>query len=208
MRKTQNTKEPKIKCTTREAKNGAPALLGMVEPADGWLEVQKELPPDLDALAKESQALVRGRKITRAAVLLRLVRVYAVADWSLRQVGAWGVIQGVAEVSDVALLYRFRQCQRFLGRLLVRILQQRNALLRCMAGVHLHLVDISVVSQPGSQGTDWRIHLSLNLGQLCIDGVAVTDAHAKEDLARFPSRPEDIWWGTAPLPLPKRSRRC
>ena len=193
-----------MKCTTRDAEPRASEVLGLVEPGEGWLEVQKELPADLDALAKESRALVRGRKIHSAAALLRLVLVYAVADWSLRQVGAWGVIQGVAEVSDVALLYRFRQCQHFLGRLLVLVLQQRNAWLRCMAGVHLRLTDITVVSQPGSIGTDWRTHLSLDLGQLCIDGVEVTDGHAKESLARFPSQPGDIWVGDRAFAFAKK----
>jgi hypothetical protein len=195
MRKTQTYQEPEKECTTEPREKNLAAMLGLVEPGEGWLEVQKELPKDLDALAKESGALVRGRRINSAMVLLRLVLVYAVADWSLRQVGAWGVIQGVAAVSDVALLYRFRRCQRFLGCLLVRILQQRNAWLRSIPGVHLRLTDITVVSRPGSVGTDWRTHLSLDLGRLCIDGVEITDGHAKENLARFPSRPGDIWVG-------------
>jgi Transposase DDE domain len=53
-------------------------------------------------------------------------------------------------------------------------------------------MDATTVSRPGSQGTDWRIHLSLDLGNLCIDGLEVTDAHGGETLARLPSRPDDI----------------
>lgn len=161
----------------------------------GWQKMQGELPDELEELARADKALVRGRKIKTAASLLRLVLVYAVCDWSLRMVGAWAVLQQVAAVSDVALLYRFCQCQQWLGHLLVRILQQRNAELHELAGVRLRLIDTTGIGQPGSRGTDWRIHVSMDLGKMCVDGVEVTNGHSKESLARFPARADEIWVG-------------
>lgn len=168
-------------------------LLGAWTQASDWQKIRREMPADLEELARSSRALVRGRKIKTAESLLRMVLVYAVKDWSLRMVGAWAVIQQVAAVSDVALLYRFCQCQQWLGQLLLRVLQQQNSYLRQLAGVRLRLIDTTGISQPGSVGSDWRIHVSMDLGKMCLDGVEITDGHQKESLARFPSRADEIW---------------
>jgi hypothetical protein len=125
--------------------------------------------------------------------LLRLVLAYAICDWSLRLVGAWGSIQKIAELSDVALLYRFCRCGPWLGAMVMRVLQQRNAYLSELGGVRLRLVDASVISRPGSQGTDWRMHVSMDLGKMCLDGVELSDAHRGESLVRIAARADEIW---------------
>lgn len=170
-------------------------LLAEWQQPNNWERVRGEMPDDLEEMARESKALVRGRKIKTAESLLRMVLAYAVSDWSIRMVGAWAVIQQIAAVSDVALLYRFRQCQQWIGQLLMRLLQQQNSDLRELAGVRLRLIDTTVISQPGSVGTDWRIHVSMDLGKMCLDGVEITDGHSKESLARFPARSDEIWVG-------------
>jgi hypothetical protein len=58
--------------------------------------------------------------------------------------------------------------------------------------VRLRLIDATVISRPGSQGTDWRVHLSLDLGSGCLAGIEVTDAHGGETLARFPVQEGEI----------------
>jgi hypothetical protein len=123
---------------------------------------------------------------------LRIILAYAVCDWSLRLVGAWCVVMGIGDVSDVAILNRLRNSTTWLGCLIVRLLQRRRLRLAHQAGVRLRIVDATAVSQPGSQGTDWRIHLSLDLERLCLDGLEVTDAHGGESLARFASQPGEI----------------
>ncbi len=158
-----------------------------------WENVAGELGSDLGEVARESKALVRGRKIKGAENLLRLVLAYAVCDWSLRMVGAWAAIQKIAVVSDVALLYRFCSCGRWLGMLVMRVLQRRNEELRQLAGVRLRLMDATVISRRGSRGTDWRIHASLDLGEMSLDGIELTNAHSGETLARFPARADEIW---------------
>lgn len=157
-----------------------------------WEEVAQIIPDDLEATAVETGALVRRRGIRRALDLLRIIMVYAFCDWSLRLVGTWCVMMGIAEVSDVAILNRLRKCPSWLGRLIVRLLQRRRVRLWQEEGVRLRLIDATTVSKPGSRGTDWRIHLSLDLGHMCLDGIEVTDAHGGESLVRFPGRPGEI----------------
>lgn len=165
---------------------------------DGWQEPQWAMTTvgitgNLEASARAKKALVRARKVKDAQGLLRMALAYAVCDWSLRLVAAWALIQGIANLSDVALLYRLCQCGPWLGWLVGQVLQQRNTWLKCLAGVRLRLVDATVISRPGSQGTDWRVHLSFDLGRLCVDGIAVTDAQGGESLARFAPRTDEIY---------------
>ncbi len=166
----------------------------------GWQEPHWAITPvgttgNLEASAREKKALVRARKVKNAQGLLRMVLAYAVCDWSLRLVAAWALIQGIAHLSDVALLYRLCQSGAWLGWLIGQVLQQRNAGLTCLAGVRLRLVDATVISRPGSTGTDWRVHLSFDLGRLCLDGIEVTDAQGGESLARFAPRADEIYLG-------------
>lgn len=158
-----------------------------------WKAMMSQWEQDLDASARACGALIRGRKLKKAGHLLRMVLAYAVCDWSLRLVAAWATIQGMVSLSDVALLYRFDHCAPWLGMLVGQVLRRRSELLCVLAGVRLRMVDATVISQPGSTGTDWRVHLSFDLGRMCLDGIEVTDAHGGESLARFAPRTDEIF---------------
>jgi hypothetical protein len=157
-----------------------------------WTEWAAALGVDLDETARQAGALQRRREVKCGLDLLRLILVYCVCDWSLRLVGAWFFLAQLGALSDVAVLKRLRQSTPWLGHLLVARLQQRQVQFPQSPGVRLRLRDATVISQPGSHGTDWRVHLSLDLGRLCLDGIEVTDAHGAETLARFPAQPGEI----------------
>ena len=189
----RRTLKAMIECSTKSSigKNlSLQELASLV--AEEWEEASGILPADLEQSAGATRALVRRRGIRCALDLLRIALAYAVCDWSFRVLGIWCVLWGLGDLSDVALLNRLRHCDRWLGTLIVQLLQRGRVPLSPQAGVRLRLVDATIVSQPGSQGTDWRVHLSLDLGRLCLDGVAVTSADGGESLARFPSQPGDI----------------
>jgi hypothetical protein len=157
--------------------------------------VEMIMPGDLEVMARTTKALVRRRGIRRAVDLLRIILAYSVCDWSLRLVGAWCVLAGIADISDVAILNRLRGSTTWLGCLIIQLLQRRRVHVRQQAGVRLRLADATTVSHPGSQGTDWRIHLGLDLEAMCLTGIEVTDARSGESLARFSGRPGEIWVG-------------
>lgn len=160
-----------------------------------WEELTQTLGVDLDQTARTSGALQRRREVKCGLDLLRLILVYCVCDWSLRLVGAWFCLAQLGNLSDVAVLNRLRHSSPWIGRLIMQVLQKRQVRVTRQAGVRLRLRDATVISQPGSQGTDWRVHLSLDLGQLCLQGIEVTDAHEGESLARFPAQPGEIQMG-------------
>jgi hypothetical protein len=182
-----NTKIPETAAEFTEDK-----LPGNI-PVMSSLEKVVGIPADvLEETAWTCKALVRKREVKTAFDLLRIVLAYAVCDWSLRFVGAWCVLLGIGFLSDVAIRKRLKKSNQWLGTLIVRLLQARQIEIRPQAGIRLRIQDATVISKPGSQGTDFRIHVSLDLGNLCLDGIEVTDEHTGETLAHYSTQPGDI----------------
>jgi len=158
-----------------------------------WDKAVETIPVDLEGTAKETKALLRRREIKQAVDLLRLVLAYCVCDWPLRLVGLWANLQGLGNMSDVAVMKRLQKCKEWIELLVGVMLQARRLKLKAAHPVRVRIVDGSSISVPGSKGTDYRLHLSLDLGSQRIDGVEVTDVYGGETLARHPSQPGDIW---------------
>lgn len=159
-----------------------------------WEETIGLIPVDLESTAREAKALQRCRKIGNAADLLRLVLAYAVCDWSFRLVGLWASMIGLCGLSDVAILKRLRNCKGWLAKLVSSWLIMRREKLPSHIR-RLRLIDATTASGPGSKGTDYRIHLSLDMAAGSIDGVEVTDAKGGETLIRHAAQPGDIMTG-------------
>jgi hypothetical protein len=175
----------------KQPKNQATELEGS-SLFQNWESVEERIGIDLESTARESKALQRKRGIRSAQDLLRLILFYASSNWSLRLVGAWALLNGIGYLSDVAILKRLRNSKNWIGKLVVTLLQKRLSALKSMPGVRLRVVDATTISIPGSKGIDWRIHLSFDLGNLCLDGVEITDQSGGENLARFAAQNNEI----------------
>lgn len=162
---------------------------GVVE--QDWQEAIRHIPVDLEATARESGALLRRRGVRRAEDLLRMALTYALCDWSLRTVAAWACLQGWAELSDTALMWRLQGARVWLGLLVAAWVLRNRSELACHP-VRLRLIDASVINGPRSKGTDWRLHVSLDLGQGRLEGVEITDNKGAETLVRHPVQAGDI----------------
>src|SRR5947209_11555811 len=75
----------------------------------------------LDATARETKAFVRPRQISNAVDLLRLILAYCLGERGLRATAAWAASVGLVDVSNVAVLYRLRQCGDWLDRKSTRL---------------------------------------------------------------------------------------
>jgi hypothetical protein len=148
-----------------------------------WDQLGQVLGADLEQLALETKALVRKRQVRCAQDLLRLVLAYALWDWSFQLVGAWATALGLGSLSAVAIRQRLRHSHQWLSRLLGHWLSVASQPLAARR-VRLRLIDASVITQPGSTGTDWRVHLSFDVGALRLDEFEITDAHGGESLLR------------------------
>lgn len=160
-----------------------------------WPYLLRFLPDSatIERLSSELGALRRHREVSNATTLLRLALVYGFCGYSLRGTAAWAEAAGVAHVSDVALLQRFRGASDWMLALLSAKVSSRVPLPAPPAnGFHIRLVDATTISKPGSNGTDWRVHLSYDLEQGRIDSVAITDRSGGESLRRFAISPGDL----------------
>jgi hypothetical protein len=150
---------------------------------------------NLDQLAKETGALLRRRGIRAATDLLRIVLGYSVLDYSLRMLGAWATVLEITNISKTALLRRLQKCTCWIGKLLVIALERQKLFLPKGIQVRIKLLDASVVCQPGSQGTDWRLHFGFDVAAGCMDQVELTNGKGAELASRFQCKPGEIWIG-------------
>lgn len=147
---------------------------------------------DLEGSARYSRALQRHRIIQGAGDLLRMVMLYSLSDLSLRMVGLWGTVMGWGSLSKSGVRKRLRQCQAWIGMLIVQVLVAGQVRLPQKGGYHLEAIDVSNVSQPGSHKIDWRLHLRFDLTQMRIAGVQLTDGKQGETLTRWQFSPQTI----------------
>jgi hypothetical protein len=77
-----------------------------------WQDIVRRLggAAALAASARETKALQRARGIKTARDLRRLMVSYCLGERGLRSTAAWAAAMGIAGISNVALLYRLRQC--------------------------------------------------------------------------------------------------
>ena len=163
---------------------------------DEFAELLKSLPDDREAAATRLGVLTRKRQIRNADTLLRLALAYSWLDLSLRNVVAWAQQQGIVQLADVSLLERLQKAVPFLAWLLMRVLQTKTQV-PVIAGLpyRVRIIDATVICEPGSKGTDWRIHMDMNLSTQSIGALEVTDNKGGESFTRFEIQPEDLLVG-------------
>lgn len=157
-----------------------------------WETLEQGLGLELENSARAMGAFVRAREIRSAKDLLRLGMVFGLQDWSYAQIGAWALMQGMGNLSGDAVRGRLLNCESWLRWLVGQVMKQRSAALACQPGWKVRLQDATTVSRPGSRGTDGRLHLELDLAQLSVSGVEITDASGGESLARFEAQGDEI----------------
>jgi len=148
-----------------------------------WPYVLDLLPGDLEETARAKLAMVRRREITSAADLLRLCLCYACCDFSLREVAAHAALLGLGRLSDVAVMKRLQGSADWLSYLIIQFLAERG-LTRQVPPVAVRILDATTITQPGSHGTDWRLHLSLDLARQQISSIELTGAEGAESFWR------------------------
>jgi len=162
-----------------------------VQELDDWPLVCQLLPPGWQEQAHHLGALRRARGFPDAAVLLRTLLVHLAAGCSLKETATRAREAGWCDVSAVALFNRLRVAEPWL-RWMADQLWQRHPTPSLPHGYRVRAVDATVVSRPGSLGTDWRLHFSVNLEDLQCDFFEVTDVSGGETFRRIPVASGDL----------------
>ena len=160
---------------------------------EDWKYLCQYLPEDLSELAKATGTVKRWRNLKSGEELLRIILAYAIEDLSLRSTAAWST-QAALELKDTSVLHRLRQAPPLLERVLAHLLTHR---LRAEAapGPEFRINDATVLSIPGSEGIDWRLHAVYDPARCCLRRVEITDQHGGERLDRDRPRPGDVVCG-------------
>jgi len=159
-----------------------------------WPYILSLMPRNMEMLCESKLALSRRREIVSAADYLRLCMAYSVCDMSLRQTAAWASASGLAELSDVAVLKRLRAASGWLGSVIAEWLCERG-LIQGAPDRKVRIVDATTVSKPGSTGTDWRLHMRMDLHERRIGQVELTGESDGEHLDRHTIVSDEIILG-------------
>jgi hypothetical protein len=136
---------------------------------EDWNILKNLLPTHWELLAKETGANRRLRNFKSVESLMRTLLLHVGLGYSLRETVVRAKMGKIAEISDVALLKRLRSSGEWLKELSLRLLQEQGVELPKIEGVRLRLIDGTIVKEPGKTGSQWRLHYSFSLPDLCCD---------------------------------------
>jgi len=170
--------------------------------AGDWAMIEAQLPSGWREMAVE-HGLVRpgspprsGAKVTDVAVPLRLVLFHVGTNTSLKTTAAIAYAAGVIDISSVALHKWVRKLGPYMASLLAASSKTASTFAaERWAGYDIIIVDATVVSRPGSDGTTARVHHALRLTTLASVQMDVTDETGGETFRRFNAKPDQLWIG-------------
>jgi len=162
---------------------------------ENWEVLSSFLPPDWAEQARRLGAMRRARYISDPGSVLRILLLHLATGCSLAETAARASASGLAAISAVGVFKRLRAAEPWL-RWLAQQMRGAADLPLAAAGRRLRAVDATAVSEPGSTGTDWKVHWAVNLADLQCDFFALTDIReGGETFRRVPVMPGDIVMG-------------
>jgi len=148
----------------------------------------------IDASARETKAFRRARGIATAVDLLRLILAYCLGQGGLRSTAAWASAIGLADISNVAVLYRLRNCGDWLAGMVGRTLGA--AAPRAGSGRLIRIIDATTVPQAGVAARRrnglWRVHSAFQLPAERFGFFELSDQGEGERFDRIPVRKGEI----------------
>ena len=165
---------------------------------DQWAVIRQLLPADLDQSARLHGAMRRQRgQIKSAEQLLRVLLLHIAGGLSLEQAVARAEARHLVKLNAMALHKRLCASHRWLQALTAHLLAGLRPFLsespeNWDTRFQVRILDATDIREPGSTGTDWRLHYSLRLPQLCCDFLELTDPQGAESLRRLPVAPGDL----------------
>lgn len=157
-----------------------------------WKIIEGLLPTGWEEQARQRGAFQRIRYTQSPSDLLRLLLFHAVNDGGLRQTVTQARLAGIAEMSMVGLFKRLRSSGPWLTWIASELCCQLREEVRTPEGLRPRIFDSTTLQGPGSRGTGWRLHYSLDLQALSCDWHELTDAKGGELLERAPIEAGDV----------------
>jgi len=168
-----------------------------ISPSDESWEVLLSLfPSNWREQARKLGAVERLRGFANIDNLMRTLLIHVAQGYSLRETVVRAKASELAAISDVALLKRLRNAERWLRSLCLGLLEEEGVQMPPLPnGWRVRAVDGSLVKEPGRTGSQWRLHYSLQLPSMLCDHLEVTAVQGQgtgERLHRFPAQRGDL----------------
>lgn len=161
---------------------------------EDWDLLRSFFPPDWEELAVSSGAIKGLRQDKSPESCLRVLLMHLGCGFSLRETVVRAQEAKLAQLSDVALLKRLRKSKAWLYQLCRALFEQRGIQPPVPPPRTLRLMDASLVKEPGSTGSLWRLHYSLRWPTLECDFFKITATEGKgtgESLQQYPLKAGD-----------------
>ncbi len=169
-----------------------------MEICDNWKLLLQFLPPGWEQKAKELGAVTRQRKISSAEILLRILLIHLADGCSMRETVVRAKEAKLADISDVAFFKRLKASSEWLRWISLNLVDELNINIDrpdWLRKFNVRLVDASVITEPGSTGSDWRLHYSIELFGLMCDHFQITDHKTGETFTNFQIKKGDLMIG-------------
>jgi hypothetical protein len=167
-----------------------------IDALERWDEVRQYLPADYEQLAADYEQVETkfgNAKIRTADDLLRVVLLHVGANLPLRQTVTMMAESGGPSLSPMRLHKKMCRAAPYLRDLVTRMVDwPLEGAPERWGGYIFAAVDATVVSGPGSIGTDARIHTKLRVADVSFADVRVTDDKVGETFLRFTWEPGEL----------------
>jgi hypothetical protein len=156
---------------------------------EDWAVLRSFFPDNWEVLAQTTDALKGLRKDKSAESLVRTLLIHVSCGYSLREIVVRARRANLAQLSDVALLKRLRKCAPWLHEMCCSLFEERLACIPSGESPAMHILDASIISEPGKTGSQWRLHYCLSWPSLTCDSFKLTPVEGKgngESFCQFP----------------------
>jgi hypothetical protein len=163
---------------------------------ENWNDLRLFLPKGWTAKAKELGVFTRKREFKSVSILLRTLMIHLVDGCSLKETAVRAEQGKLCTVSGVALHKRLRKSGEWFHWMSLKLLERKGLSSRTplwLKDYDVKCVDASVICEPGSTGTDWRLHYSMSLFNLKADQFHLTDPQRGESFKNFTIKPGELW---------------
>jgi len=143
---------------------------------ENWEILRSFLPPEWAEQARRLGAMRRARYISDPETVLRVLLLHLATGCSLAETAARASASGLAQISAVGVFKRLRAAEPWV-RWLAQQMRGAADLPLTVAGRRVRAIDATSVSEPGSTGTDWKVHWAVNLADLQCDFFELTEVH-------------------------------
>src|SRR5260370_23123656 len=123
---------------------------------EDWEVLLGLFPAGWEELGRSTGAVARLRGFDSLNDVFRTLLLHVGCGWSLRETAVHAKLAGIADVSDVTLLNRLRQSEKWLLQLCQRLWQgKRGNLGAALEGQPVRLGGATVGKEPGKTGGEW-----------------------------------------------------